>query len=80
MRTLHVRSVPEELYDELREKARDSNRSLSAEVVTLLARALEQSRAQREHHKALGSIGRRRFKPGKGAPRTSDLLKEDRRR
>jgi plasmid stability protein len=80
MPTLHVRSVPEELYNELREKAHESNRSLSAEVVTLLAQALERSRARREHDKALDAIQRRRFKPGKDAPSTGDLLKEDRRR
>jgi plasmid stability protein len=80
MPTLHVRSVPEEIYEELQEKARESNRSLSAEVVTLLAQALEHSRARSEHYKALDSIQRRRFKLGKGAPRTRDLLKEDRRR
>lgn len=80
MPTLHVRSVPEDLYDRLQEQARKSNRSLSAEVVTLLALALEQTRARREHRKALASIQRRRFKAGKGAPATLDLLREDRRR
>lgn len=80
MPTLHVRSVPEDLYDRLQEQARKSNRSLSAEVVTLLALALEQTRARREHREALDSIQRRRFKAGKGAPATLDLLREDRRR
>lgn len=80
MPTLHVRSVPEDLYDELQEQARRGNRSLSAEVVTLLRRALEEEKARSEHHKALDSIRRRRFKPGTDAPRTLELLKEDRRR
>jgi uncharacterized protein (DUF433 family) len=35
---------------------------------------------QRQHHEALDSIQRRRFKPGKDTSSTSDLLKEDRRR
>lgn len=80
MPTLHVRSVPDDLYDELQKQARQSNQSLSAKVVGLLARAVEERKNLRTHHKALIAIQRRRFKPGKQIPRTLDLLKEDRRR
>jgi hypothetical protein len=34
--TLHVRNVPEELYLRLRRRAESAQRSVSAEVVTLL--------------------------------------------
>lgn len=36
MATLHVRNVPEELYERLRERAEAENRSLSAELIHLL--------------------------------------------
>jgi plasmid stability protein len=41
MATLHVRSVPDELYERLRERAAAERRSLSAEVIALLERGLE---------------------------------------
>ncbi|TAK12354.1 MAG: Arc family DNA-binding protein [Anaerolineae bacterium] len=81
MPTLHIRRVPRELVEALRERARANGRSLSTEVAALLAGALEWRRAGRGKHKrALASIQRRRFTPGPNAPRTIDLLKEDRRR
>ncbi|MBK8129185.1 MAG: hypothetical protein IPK53_09795 [bacterium] len=43
MPTLHVRNVPEALYDRLRERAQERNRSLSAEVLILLDFALDES-------------------------------------
>lgn len=76
---LHVRSVPDDLYQELEKQARQSNRSLSAEVVDLLDAALREKRVRRQHGKALADIRRRRFPLRKGA-RTIDLLKIDRRR
>jgi plasmid stability protein len=36
MPTLHVRDVPADLYDELRQRAAAEGRSLSAEVIKLL--------------------------------------------
>ena len=42
MATLHVRNVPDELMERLRERARAENRSISAELVTLLERALRE--------------------------------------
>ena len=41
MATLHVRNVPDSLYERLRRQAEAENRSLSAELVILLDRALE---------------------------------------
>ena len=40
MPTLHVRNVPESLYDQIRQRAQMQNRSLSAEVIMLLDHAL----------------------------------------
>jgi plasmid stability protein len=80
MATLHVRNVPDEIYQRLREKAEASNRSLSAEVVVLLRGALDDRKpSQRE---VLDEIRRRRsFRPGDvGAPDSTTLLREDRNR
>lgn len=80
MATLHVRNVPDEIYQRLREKAEASNRSLSAEVVVLLRGALDDRKtSQRE---VLDEIRRRRsFRPADlGAPDSTTLLREDRNR
>jgi plasmid stability protein len=80
MSTLHVRSVPEDLYTRIQELARHSNRSLSAQVVTMLFQALEDEERQRQQGQALHAIRRRRFTPPEGAPDSLDLLREDRQR
>ena len=80
MNTLHVRSVPDNLYQRLQQLARSRNRSLSAQVITLLARAVEEEERQREQAGLLDSIRRRRFKPPTDAPDSLDLLREDRNR
>ena len=78
MATLHVRSVPDELYAELQELAALSNTSLSAEVVSLLQRGVESHKRSKEQLNTLDRISRRRFKPPPGAPTSLELLREDR--
>jgi plasmid stability protein len=80
MATLHVRSVPEDLYNQLRELARRSNRSLSAEVVTLLAEAVTAQETASHQAQLLDQIRRRRFRPPTDAPDSTELLREDRER
>jgi antitoxin FitA len=80
MATLHVRSVPEELYDRLQELARSSQRSLSAQVITLLAEAVADQESRTHQRHLLAGIRSRRFSPPAGAPDSSELLREDRRR
>jgi plasmid stability protein len=80
MPTLHVRQVPDELYDRLRERAAAQNRSLSAEVIALLQHALgPDARSQRD---VLASIRRRRSTTTVSAEAvdSATLLREDRRR
>lgn len=80
MPTSHVRNVPEDLYERLRERARRQNRSISAEVIVLLSRALAEVRENQVE--ILNNIRRRRFfRPAAvGAPDSITLLHEDRRR
>ncbi|WP_420642086.1 FitA-like ribbon-helix-helix domain-containing protein [Candidatus Leptofilum sp.] len=80
MPTLHVRNVPEILYERIRQRAQSKNRSLSAEVIMLLDFALEESDDQQAE--ILENIRRRRFfKPAAvGAPDSTTLLREGRSR
>ncbi len=78
MATLHVRNVPVALYERLSRHARSERRSLSAEVITLLTRALDG--AERTPDQILAAIEKRRgFTPAEvGAPDSTTLLREDR--
>jgi antitoxin FitA len=80
MPVLHVRNVPEALYERIRLQAQAQNRSISAEVITLLERAVgEPAPSQAE---ILQNIRRRRaFRPAQaGAPDSAQLLRQDRAR
>jgi plasmid stability protein len=78
MAILHVRNVPTNLYERLRRRAEAQRRSLSAEVITLLAWAVEE--AERSPEATLASIrDRRSFRPEEaGAPDSTSLLRQDR--
>jgi len=80
MATLHVRNVPEPLYEQIRQRAESRSRSLGAEVVVLLTHALEDDRPSAAE--VLDEIRRRRsFRPSAvGAPDSTTLLREDRAR
>ena len=80
MNTLHVRSVPDDLYQRIQVMANAKNRSLSAQVITLLSQAIELEERRMKHAKVLNSIQRRRFKAPQNAPSSLDLLREDRKR
>jgi plasmid stability protein len=78
--TLYVRNVPEELYAQLQSRAKREGRSVTAEAIVLLRRALSaETASQRE---ILARIaGHSRFDPAAaGAPGSTDLLREDRAR
>ncbi len=78
MATLHVRNVPDELYAALQARAAAEGRSLSAEVVVLLANSL--ARPHRSAREILDSIERRRraFPLPAELPDAVELLRQDR--
>lgn len=78
MPILHIRSVPEDLYERLQQLAQARRRSLSAQVLTMLSDALEEEERRKEQASVLADIRRRRFHPPAGAPSSTDLLREDR--
>jgi len=80
MNTLHVRSVPDDLYLRLQKLAHERNRSLSAQVINMLAQSLEDEERRKKQAKTLTAIRRRRFTPPQNAPTSLDLLREDRSR
>ena len=78
MATLHIRNVPDDLYERLRESAESKRRSLSAEVVVLLDEALVSSRpSQRELLASLRQL-RSSIVLAPDAPDSTVLLREDR--
>ena len=80
MPTLHVRNVPEALYERIQEQAQTNQRSISAEVIVLLNRIL--SETWRPQTEVLAGIRRRRFfRPATvNAPDSTTLLRQDRER
>lgn len=87
MATLHVRNVPDDLYARLQQLASSQNRSISAQLITLLESALphETQQSQTEKPKSITEIlthrRRRRVNPADfGLPDSTTLIREDRNR
>jgi plasmid stability protein len=82
MATLYVRNFPDELYSKVKDKAAQSRRSVSAEVVMLVDEALRVEDKQEEQAEILRRIAERRrsYTPPPGATDTLTLLREDRAR
>ena len=80
MQTLHVRSVPDELYENLRTLAQERQRSLSAQVILMLDHALAEEQRRQEQTEILAAVRRRRFTPPPDAPESLELLRQDRSR
>ena len=81
MAELHVRNLPPELHRRLREQADAEGRSMSAEAITLLRKALTRSDEQPAKERAaielLRQIRRRSRLPA-DAPLAEQLVREDR--
>ncbi len=81
MPTLHVRNVPEDVYERIRRLAVAEKRSLSAQVLALLERAIE--REPQPSGPLYERIRRRRAQIERAVgkfPSSVDLLREDRAR
>ena len=80
MPTLHVRSIPDDLYDRIQSLAQARSRSLSSQVVTMLYEAADEEESRSQQALVLTSIRRRRFVPPVKSASSQDLLREDRQR
>lgn len=77
MATIHVRNVPDDLYAALRARAKRENRSLSAETIAILRRALHPRRDPEDVLEGLRDL-RERLRWPDHAPAPEDLIREDR--
>lgn len=86
MATLYVQNLPDDLYERLQELAKVENRSINAQVITLLQQALpsQTQESETETPKSITKIlsessCRRRLNPADfGLPDSTDLIREDR--
>jgi plasmid stability protein len=82
MAILHVRNVPEEMHRRIERLARAQKRSLSAEVLALLERALSVEERLAAQGELLADVRRRRYEypAPAAAPNSTALIREDRER
>jgi plasmid stability protein len=74
---LHIRDVPTDVVDALKERARSSGRSLNAELVALLAEGARRHGERGTLTRRLAEIADRVNLPP-DAPKPEDLIREDR--
>ncbi len=88
MATLYVRNLPDDLYERLQELAKAENRSINAQVITLLQQALPtqtvetEDRRRKDVPKILEEIRLRREQRSAEVewPDNTELIGEDRAR
>ncbi len=82
MPILHVRDVPANLYQKIRKLAALQRRSLSAQVVTLLDRAVDEENRLKTQSEILKDLkqNRAKLKYVHSIPDSVSLLREDRAR
>lgn len=82
MATLYVRNFPDDRYERVKALAAEHHRSLAAEMVVLVDKALEPEPNIAQQLEGLRLIGERRrnFKLPLGAQDTLSMLREDRER
>lgn len=76
MSTLHVRNLPEEVYEALRDRAAEHGTSISSEAIRLLKRALRTD--TKRVAELLAEIERNRPRPKGKVGSAADLIREDR--
>jgi plasmid stability protein len=76
MATLHVRQIPDRLYQQARKIASGQGRSLSAYIVTVLEQAVEGEELRRVRSKALSHIRRCRRPLPANAPDSVTMLRQ----
>jgi plasmid stability protein len=81
MATLYVENVPEDLYEALRKRAREEQRSMAAEVIRLLEANLPTEKELERRRKAFQKIDRLKFTSSQNAeplPSSLEMIREDR--
>ena len=81
MATLYVENVPEELYEALRKRAREEQRSMAAEVIRLLEANLPTEKELERRREAFRRIDNLKFTKSENAqplPPSLEMIREDR--
>lgn len=65
MASLNIKSIPEDLYAELKKSAKTHHRSINSEVIAILETVLMYKRITKEEHLQNAADARSRVKPGK---------------
>lgn len=83
MATLYVENVPEDLYEALRDRARQNRKSIAAEVLSLLEDNVvtaEELKRRREFFNSIRQMQARRPRATRSFPSTEEMQREDRAR
>jgi plasmid stability protein len=83
MATLYVENVPDELYEALRKRAKESRKSIAAEVVAMLAENIptpDELKARRVFLERLRTLRATASKVTEGHSSTEEMQREDRSR
>ncbi len=80
MATLVVRGVPTDLYEQLKQRAKQERRTVPAEVLYLIDRAFKQDDAIKRHQEALQRIIEQSHLIGPVSMDSTELIREDRER
>jgi len=78
MKTIHVRSLSDDLYKRLLQLAHANHRSLNTQVIVWLSKSVGDEEYRNQQANILNSIRNRRFKILANAPSSLELLREDR--
>jgi len=83
MATLYVENVPDDLYEGLRKRAKQNQKSIAAEVMTLLKLHVPTEEVLRKRRKAIKQLARIRNTPPLSPgpfPSAEETIREDRER
>src|SRR5260370_2051192 len=83
MDALYVETVPDELYEALRKRARSQRRSIAAEVLLLLELHIPTKKTLKARRGFLKKLEQLRFTPSPAPgpfPSTEEMIREDRER
>jgi plasmid stability protein len=75
--TIHIRNVPSDVYEELKQRAQHGGRSLNAEVVDILSRAAGEGRREAVITRRLRELAHQYPLPP-DAPTPEQLIREGR--
>jgi plasmid stability protein len=83
MATLYVENIPDDLYEGLRRRAKQNQKSIAGEVMTLLKLHIPTEEVRKRRSKAIKELARIRnippLSPGP-FPSAEELIREDRER